>query len=78
MANIYSGLYFLLYGIITIVFSGPISRLYVKVYYKSLGQEFNVEYAQFLCVAGGIVGILAAIVIFMEVWGIWAIIGGTN
>lgn len=78
MANIYSGLYFLIFGIIVIVFNGPISRFHVKVWYKLLGQEYSIESTQIVCVAGGIVSLLAAIVIFMEIWGVWAIIGGVD
>ena len=77
MANIYIGLYFLIYGIITTVFNGPITRFDVKVSRK-LGFEPNVERDQFVLVAGGILSLLAAIVIFMEIWGIWAIIGGVD
>ena len=78
MANIYSGLFCLLYGIIVIVFNGPISRFHVKVWYKLLGQEYSIESTQIVCVAGGIISLFAASGIFMEIWGIWAIIGGMD
>ncbi len=78
MANIYSALFFLLFGIILIVFRGPISRHYIKPQSKILGNVYNFESEQFGCVVSGIIAILLAIVIFMEVWGVWDIIGGMN
>ncbi len=78
MANIYFGLFCLIYGIIAILFSGPITRFQIKLQSMIFGDVYNFEFEQFICVVSGIIGILAAIVIFMEVWGIWAIIGGTN
>ena len=76
MVNIYVALYLLFFGIISIVFYIPIARFQLKVSNKLSGKEYGDDAFQVNVLFGGVLSILGAIAIFMELWGIWALIGG--